>query len=142
MPELIACTVLFIGAWGVFKSVRALSRGLGSRGWPVTRGEIRKARVETKRNSEGDDVTRVDLEYSYSVGSMRFRGKRVQFGIFNALVWAAKPPSMRRGGSVEVIYSPTRPSVSALARGSHPFVLLPLAAAAALVWIGVRMLMG
>lgn len=46
----------------------------------------------------------------------------------------------RRGEHVDVYYSPSRPSVSALQRGSSPFALLTLGGGGVIVWIGVQLL--
>jgi hypothetical protein len=46
----------------------------------------------------------------------------------------------RRGERVDVYYSPSRPTVSALQRGSSPFALLTLGGGGVIVWIGFRLL--
>lgn len=121
--------------------MRAFVRGLSSRSWPVTKGVIRKAKVVKKRDSEGDEVSRQDLEYSYSVGGRTFRSTRLRFGIPRTLMWTSDSrPAYRRGEHVDVVYSPSRPSVSALTRGGSPFALVTLGIGGVIVWFGVWLL--
>jgi hypothetical protein len=141
MNEALAAAFLIVGGWGVFKSVRAIARGHRSRTWPVTSGEIRKTKVITKKDSEGDDVSRRDVEYAYTVAAKKYRGRRVRFGVPTSLLWSGTPPPpLRRGARIDVIHDPSDPAVSALERGFSPFALLTLAGASTLVAMGVRIL--
>ena len=139
--ELIAAGCLMIGGWFVFKSVLALTRGLQSRTWPAATGVIRAVKTVKSLNSDADEISRQELEYSYSVGRQSFRGTRVRFGVPRALAWSQSGPAYRRGDSVVVRHSPSRPAISALQTGFSPFALLTLAAGGAIVWMGVRLLL-
>jgi Protein of unknown function (DUF3592) len=142
MNELIGAGCLLIGGWCVWKSMRALVRGLMSRSWPVAAGVVLKAKLVKSRSSEGDEISRQDLEYSYSVRGRTYRKKRIRFGIPRSLLWSSDSQrGYRRGEHVDVYYSPSRPTVSALQRGSSPFALIALGGGAVLVWIGVRLLL-
>jgi hypothetical protein len=140
MNLLVAAGCLLVGAWGVWKSMRALLRGVMSRSWPVAAGVIQKAKVVKSRNSEGDEVSRQDLEYSYSVRGRTYRKTRVRFGIPRSVMSSDSQHGYHRGDRVDVYYSPSRPSVSALQRGSSPFALITLGGGGVIVWIGVRLL--
>jgi hypothetical protein len=141
MNEALAAAFLLVGGWGVFKSVRAIVRGHRSRTWPVTAGEVRKTKIITKKDSEGDDISRRDVEYAYTVSAKKYRGKRVKFGVPGALLWSGTPPPpLRRGGRIDVVHSPADPAVSALERGFSPFALLTFAVASTIVAMGVRIL--
>jgi hypothetical protein len=140
MHELIGAGCLLVGAWCVWKSMRALLRGLLSRSWPVATGVVLKAKVVKSRNSEGDEVSRQDLEYSYSVRGRTYRKTRVRFGIPRSVMSSDSQREYRRGERVDVYYSPSRPTVSALQRGSSPFALLTLGGGGVIVWIGFRLL--
>jgi hypothetical protein len=73
--ELLAGGCLLLGGWWVLSGVRSFVLGLLSRRWPKANGVIRKAKVVTSRNSEGDELTWQELEYSYSVSGRRYRGR-------------------------------------------------------------------
>jgi hypothetical protein len=64
MREFIAAGWLFIGGWCLLSGVRAVVLGLLSRRWPEANGIIRNAKVVTSRNSEGDEVSRQEIEYT------------------------------------------------------------------------------
>jgi len=140
MNELIGAGCLLVGAWCVWKSTRALVRGVMSRSWPVAAGVVLTTKLVRKRNSEGDEVLRQDLEYSYSVQGRTYRKTRVRFGIPRSLKYSDSQRGYRRGEHVDVYYSPSQPSVSALQRGSSPFALITLGGGGVLVWIGFRLL--
>lgn len=142
MFELVAAVCLGVGAWWMFRSVRTLVRGVLSRSWPTTNGVITASRVVKKFNSHGDEVWREELEYSYSVAGTKYRGTRRRFGVPAAFDWnAAREEPLRRGDRVDVVYSASTPSVSALRRGFSPFAVLTLIAGGILVWMGVQLLL-
>lgn len=144
MIELMGASLLLVAAWFWFRSLRAILRGHRSRSWPTATGVIKTAEVVKKHNSRGREVWRQRIEYSYSVGANAYRGTRTQFGIPNSLLW--KNPALpsfhafRRKEEVDVVYSPSRPSIAALQRGYSPFVFVTLAAGAVIVWMGVTLL--
>jgi hypothetical protein len=140
MNELIGAACLLVGGWCMWKSMRALVRGVMSRSWPVAAGVILTTKLVKKRNSEGDEVSHQDLEYSYSVHGRTYRKTRVRFGIPRSMMYSNSQHGYRRGEHVDVYYSPARPSVSALQRGSSPFALITLGGGGFLVWIGFRLL--
>lgn len=140
MQQLIAAACLMVGGWLVFISSRAVMHGIHSRSWPKTKGVVASIRVVKSQNSEGDDVWRDEIEYTYSVGTATYRCKRYQFGIPRTLTWSAKSTGLRKGSSVEISYDPKRPSVAVLHRGFSPFALLTAAAGGAILWIGSRLL--
>jgi len=143
MGELIAVGCLLVGAWCLFEGIRAVVLGLLSRTWPEATGSVKAAKTVKKLNSEGDEVSREELEYSYSVDRKPYRGTRIRFGIPRALSWSApsRAPS-RPGESVPVYYSPSWPSISALRRGVSPFVILTIAAGAFIGWLGIQWFVG
>ena len=63
-------------------------------------------------------------------------------GAIGAALLAPEEPSrlFRRGESVSVYYSASRPSVSALRRGLSPFVWITLSAGVLVVWTGIWLL--
>lgn len=141
MRELIAGGLLFVGGWCLVSGLRAVMLGFLSRRWPEADGVIRKAKVVRSRNSEGDEMARQELEYTYSVGGRRYRGTRVRFGLPRRLSSTNQPsPLFRRGERVAVFHSSSRPAVSVLTRGVSPFVLIPLISGGAVVLAGIRLL--
>lgn len=129
---------LILGAWLTLSAAVTLVRGLLSRSWPMVTGVVRTSRVLKKLNSEGDEVSRSELEYSYSVNGKTYRGTRVRFGALGMFAWSANAArALQRGDEVSVFHSPSRPSVSALQRGVSPFVMLPLAVGIGLLWAGL-----
>jgi hypothetical protein len=142
MRELLAITFLFLGGWCAIGGGRSLVLGLRSRSWPLANGAIRKVKLLQSRSSEGDDVSWQELEYTYSVNGRAYRNTRVRIGVPSRLASSARPSEFfRRGESVAVYYSKSRPSVSALRRGASPFVLIPLTAGAVAAWIGMQLLL-
>jgi hypothetical protein len=135
----VGCLVL--GAWLTLSAAVTLVRGLLSRSWPMVTGIVRASRVLKKLNSEGDEVSRRELEYSYSVNGKTYRGTRVRFGALGMFAWSADvAQALERGDEVSVFHSPAHPSVSALRRGVSPAILLPFAIGMALLWAGLRLL--
>ncbi|MEA2490182.1 MAG: serine/threonine protein kinase, bacterial [Acidobacteriota bacterium] len=141
MRELFAVGCLLIGGWCLMRGLRSVLLGLRSRSWPEVNGVIRKAKVLTSRSSEGDDVSWQELEYTYSVGGRPYRGTRVRIGVPAKLASSGEPSQLfRRGERVPVYYSRSRPSVSALRRGTSPFVLITLITGGVVLWVGVGLL--
>ena len=141
IPALAAVCIL-VGAWWIFRSVQSLARGVRSRRWPATDGEIRSVKVVKKFNREGEEVWREELEYKYSVEGKLHRGTRRRFGVPARYDWnPMSEQPMRRGERVEVIYSAANPAVSALRRGYSPFALIPLVAGTAILWAGVKLVL-
>ena len=141
MRELIAAGCLFIGGWCLLSGVRAVVLGLLSHRWPEANGIIRNAKVVTSRNSEGDEVSRQEIEYKYSVNGRVYRGTRLRFGLPRRLSWTNQPsPVFRRGQSVTIFHSNSRPAVSVLRKGVSPFVFITLTTGGALVLAGIRLL--
>jgi hypothetical protein len=139
---LIATICFLVGGWWIFRSAQSLLRGIFSRDWPATDGEIVSVKVVKKFNSRGREVWREELEYKYSVGGTRYRATRRRFGVPARYDWNNhRTQPLRRGDRVDVIYSPTRPGVSALHRGYSPFAFLPIVAGAWIVWMGVKVLL-
>lgn len=142
MIPALATLCFAVGGWWIFRSLRTLVRGVLSRDWPATDGEIRSVKVVKKFNSKGREVWREDLEYKYSVNGTRHRGTRRRFGVPSRYDWnhLSEQP-MRRGDHVEVIYSEANPTVSALRRGFSPFAIIPLIAGAGMIWAGVNLVL-
>jgi hypothetical protein len=139
---IVAAICFSVGGWWVFRSVQALIRGVRSRRWPVTEGEVRSVKVVKKFNRRGREIWREELEYKYSVGGIRHRGTRRQFGVPARYDWNhGHTEPLQRGDRVEVIYRAANPGLSALQRGASPFALIPLVLGAGIVWAGVRLLL-
>ena len=142
MIPLLATVCFLVGGWWIFRSVQALTRGVLSRHWPATEGEVRSVKVVKKFNARGREVWREELEYKYFIGGIRHRGTRRQFGVPARYDWNhGRAEPLRRGDRVDVIYSVANPGLSALHRGFSPFALIPLVAGAAIVWAGVKLIL-
>jgi hypothetical protein len=142
MLELIAIGVLLLGGWCISSGTLALVRGQRSRTWPTTPGVVESANVRKKLNSEGDEVSRQELEYSYVVGGKKYRSSRVRFGLPRGLTWTAQPiPMLRRGDHVPVFHNPSRPSLSTLQPGASPFVVVLMTVGGVILWLGMRLLL-
>jgi hypothetical protein len=128
------CIVL--GAYVAGRSLRAIVRGILSRKWPAVQGTLRKSKRTEDTNSEGDRIWRLDVEYAFDVNGKTFRGKRVHFGLPLRTVWSDVADAPRAGDRVTVVYNPSRPSISALRRGVHPFAIIPLIVGVGLLWVG------
>lgn len=78
------------------------------------------------------------------MNSRTFRGTRVRFGlplrVARTRMEGDAQDTPRRSDRVTVVYSPSLPSVSALRRGAHPFVMFPLIVGAGLLWVGLMAL--
>jgi hypothetical protein len=135
----LAVACLLLGGWWLLSGVRSLVLGLLSRGWEKAEGVIRKAKVMTSRNSEGDDITWQELEYSYSARGRSYRGTRIRIGVPRRVASLGQPLH-RRGDHVAVYYSPSRPALSVLRTGWTPFVIIPMTAGAGVAWVGIRLL--
>ncbi len=141
MREAIAAACLFLGGWLVLGGVRSFVLGLRSRRWPKVDGVIRKAKVVTSRNSDGDDVSWQELEYTYSAGGRVYRSTRERLGVPRRLAGSNAPLRVfRRGERVTVYYSRSRPGMSVLRTGVSPFVFVTLTAGGVIVWVGIRLL--
>ena len=142
MFEGIGALFLVVGAWWLFRCVLTMARGIRSRNWPATTGEIRAVKIAKKFNRRGREIWREELEYEYSVNGKSYRGTRRQFGVPARYDWNhGRQEPCRKGDVVDVIHSASRPSVSALVRGFSPFVFIPLVVGSWIVWMGVRFLL-
>jgi hypothetical protein len=139
MIEVVAALFGLLAAWCLWSSLLAIIRGAASRSWPSASGVIRTAQVVKKNNREGDEVWRYVLEYSYSIDGAKYRGRRMRYGIPNALIWSnPNDPSFRaltKNDPIEVFHHPSQPGVSVLQRGTHPFVIVTIIAGATLAWM-------
>lgn len=141
MYLVIAVAGFLLGSWVMVASVRAIVRGVVSQSWPTATGVIETVTTEKKLNSEGDEVSRQRVVYSYCVGAKTYRGARVRFGLPRTLQWSLSPATFRDGDSVAVIHNPSRPEISTLQRGFSPFVLFALLAASLIVWGSIQVLL-
>jgi hypothetical protein len=140
MHAVIANTGLLLGGWVLFKSLRALVRGVVSQSWPTAEGVIETVTLETKLNSEADEVFRQRVQYSYRVGAKTYRGARIRFGLPLALQWSQQTP-FSRGDRVTVIHNPSQPRISTLQRGFSGFALFTFAAGCLIVWGSIKILL-
>ena len=142
ISNVLAVLLLLAAGWCLCGALFASMRGLRSRSWPSTHGVVRTVRVLKKLNSEGEEVSRSEIEYSYSVHSHSYVGRRVRFGIPSRVSWSPVSSSQqfRPGAGVTVHYSPSRPSLSTLQPGLSPFVLSYLLAGAALLYAALQLL--
>jgi hypothetical protein len=140
--ELFASVCFLVGGWWIFRCVLAIVRGIRSRSWPSVEGEIRDVKIVKKFVKRGREIWREEVEYRYYVNGTRHRGTRRQFGVPARYDWNhGREQPYRKGESVDVIYSASRPSVSALTRGFSPFAFIPLVVGGWIVWAGVKLLM-
>jgi hypothetical protein len=139
---LIATVCFVIGGWWIFRSAQSLLRGIFSRNWPATEGEVVSVKVVKKFNRRGREVWREELEYKYVVDGTRYRATRRQFGVPARYDWNhGHTEPLRRGDRVDVIYNASSPGSSALERGFSPFAFIPIVAGAWIVWMGVKLLL-
>lgn len=138
MFEVVGGGFLLMAAWIWFKSLRGLVCGWLSRSWPTADGVIESVKVVKKFNRRRQEVWRQVIRYSYKVGGKVYRGSRIRFGIPNSLVWSSmSEPPFRKKDRVEVVHSPSIIGLSALQRGSHPFLFLAIIAGGVLAWMGL-----
>jgi hypothetical protein len=135
--------VAFLTA-GVVISLRcglALLRGVQSRRWPSTRGNVMSAKRTESTTSDNDVVVTIKAEYKYSVKGRTYRSRTIRLGTPPFLSpnegMAGK---LRRGQIVEVFYDPKRPSICTLERDWSPFALFGLTIGVALLALGIRIL--
>ena len=141
MNVVIAVTGLLLGGWVILKSLRAIVSGVLSESWPTATGSIEAVTIETKLNSEAEEVSRQRVEYSYVVGGNTYRGARIRFGLPPILRWSSQPGPFNRGESVAVIHNPSQPEMSTLQRGFSAFALFTLAVGCLIVWASMKILL-
>lgn len=141
MIDAIGTGFLFVAVWLWGKSGIGIYRGLKCRHWPVANGTLKAVDSHVKANSDGDEVRRYTVVYSFSVNGVGYTGNRIRFGVPRSLLWFSPsdvtPREWRRGGRVAVYYNPSRPSVCALQHGVSPFAFLMVAAGIAIAWVGL-----
>ena len=139
--DAIGTGLLIVAVWLWGKSGMDICRGFACRRWPAAKGALIAVERRVKANSEGDEVGRYSVAYSFSVGGVAYTGSRIRFGVPNALLWFGQSDSTarewRKGGRVTVYYNPSRPSVCALQHGVSPFAFLTVAAGIAMAWLGL-----
>lgn len=144
MIEAIGTGLLIVAVWLLGKSGLGVYRGLACRHWPVANGKLITVNSHVKANSEGDEVRRYTVVYSFSVDGTVHTGNRIRFGVPNSLLWfnpsdlAAR--EWRRDGRVAVYYNPSRPSLCVLQQGVSPFAFLVVAVGIAIGLLGLAAL--
>ena len=138
MHLVIAVSGLLLGAWVISMSLRSIVRGGSSRSWPTANGVIKAVTAETKLDSEGDEVSRQDVEYAYRVGGKTYRGTRIRFGLPRMFQWSL-PTNFRHKENVDVIHDPARPEISTLQPGFSLFVVFTLAVGCLIFWASIEM---
>ena len=77
--------------------------------WEQTTGEIVESRVGVYYSSEGDDMDRPFIRWTYTVNGRRYYGELPDMGYYRAKALVSKYPKGRR---VEVRYNPAKPEES------------------------------
>ena len=90
-----------------------LGRGLASRHWVSTAGEVLSSRIEESSGYEGDTVFRPVIEYRYQVDGQHYEGDRLCFGSESVSAVERYSP----GSTVAVYYDPVRPGNAVLEPG-------------------------
>jgi hypothetical protein len=88
--------------------------------WEQTTGEIVESRVGVYYSSEGDEMGRPFIRWTYIVNGRRYYGELPDMGYYRAKALVSKYPKGRR---VEVHYNPTKPEESVV-KGLEGFVNL------------------
>jgi len=144
MIEAIGTGLLIVAMWLLGKSGLGVYHGLACRHWPVANGKLITVDSHVKANSEGDEVRRYTVVYSFSVDGTVHTGNCIRFGVPSALLWFNPSDSAarewRRGGRVAVYYNPSRPSLCVLQQGVSPFAFLMVAVGIAIGWLGLAAL--
>ena len=144
MIDAIGTGLLIVAVWLLGKSGSGIYRGLACRHWPVANGKLMTVNSHVKANSEGDEVRRYTVVYSFSVDGTVHTGNRIRFGVPNHALWFGQSDvtarEWRKGGRVRVYYNPARPSVCVLQQGVAPFAFLMLAVGLAVAWVGLEVL--
>jgi hypothetical protein len=114
---LLAVAALFIGiGWFSRQKVKA------SQAWPSAPGRVLASGVEVSSGSEGGNVYRAQVTYSYQAGGRDFQNNRRVFGdsVSSNDRGAAERTAARfvAGSSVPVFYNPANPQDAVLERKS------------------------
>ena len=114
---LLALAALLIGiGWYSRQKVKA------SQAWPSTPGLVTGSGVEQSSGSEGDNVYRALVTYSYQVGGQQYQNNRRVFGdtVSSSNYGAAARTAARfvASSSVPVYYNPANPQDAVLERTS------------------------
>jgi len=141
MADAIGTGLLLVAVWLWGKSGIGIYRGLACRHWPAAKGALKAVDSHVKADSEGDEVRRYTVAYSFSVNGVAYTGNRIRFGVPNRFLWFRPTDSTtqkwRRGGRVTVYYNPARPSLCALQHGVSPFAFLMVTVGIAIAWAGL-----
>jgi hypothetical protein len=86
--------------------------------WEQTTGKIVESRVGVYYSSEGDDMGRPFIRWTYIVNGRRYYGELPEIGYYHSEELVSKYPKGRR---VEVHYNPTKPEESVV-KGLEMFV--------------------
>jgi len=109
-----------LGGYAALRSGIDLWRyGTASESWPSVMGRIEESRIDDEL-SESGSVSRLRVEYSYSVNGNSYRGWRIGFGE-HAGGDVSKVESLsvlyRKGSEVQVFYLDENPRVATLRTG-------------------------
>lgn len=93
--------------------------GRASSGWPVVRGKINYARVQSRRTNNRTDYT-ASIRYSYSINGTSYTGNEITASDKNFKTRSRADAALRPypvGSEVDVYYNPSKPQQSVLETG-------------------------
>lgn len=136
--------VFFVAGLFLFLyDIGGLYYGIQSRGWPSVQGEITVARITTEMipwRNRTRGVSRLEIEYRYSVNDVTFTGERVSAGRRSVNYPEQMISEFPVGKTVMVHFQPDDHSVSFLKTGIDKATYLYAGAGALILGIAIAFL--
>ncbi len=133
--------IVIVGGLGFWVGIHALYKGIRSRSWHVTQGQITESRTVEYIDEDGDHMYRPVIVYTYTVDGREYEGDRIKASL--AASSSSNPPKRESsryqvGDAVDVHYNPQNPYDAALEMGiSWSRVLFGLAFGAIMIGLAV-----
>lgn len=112
-----------------------LVKGYQSYSWDEVGARIVESRIETSRDSEGDDTYNVSVKYEYQINGQTYSSDRLSTGFhpYNSADWndaEAYRKMFETGTQLSVYYDPQEPAEATIIRGIHwamyLFIFVPM----------------
>ncbi len=126
MIEILLLSIFpLLGVWFTSMGIFMLIAGIASPNWPKAKGKIISVELATGRTGLGAEAFWPKIKYEYLINSHKFIGKRIAFGKYgtkwnntlNKSVAEGLISTYKKGGEVEISYSPHFKFISVLISG-------------------------
>ena len=116
-------SVFYLVGFGLLGySVLSAKRSLAAANWPRARGTITHCEMVSSTDGEGGTTEKVNVQYTYLIGTKSFSGSRLAFGYGGSSAMQGNSQlvdELKSCKGVDVRYDPADPTNATLSYGIH-----------------------